>query len=47
MRNAIRVAGAQFTARRMVRDYVESYYIPAIRGHDSPDDPPIGTTRPD
>jgi glycogen phosphorylase len=47
MRNAIRVAGAQFSARRMVRDYVENYYISAIRGHDSPDDPPIGTTGPD
>ena len=42
MRNAIRVAGADFSARRMVRDYVEKYYIPAIRGHDTPDDPPIG-----
>ena len=44
MRNAIRVAGAQFSARRMVRDYVEKYYIPAIRGRATPDDPPIGTT---
>jgi glycogen phosphorylase len=43
MRNAIRVAGSRFTARRMVRDYVEQYYVPAIRGHDGPDDPPTGT----
>jgi starch phosphorylase len=43
MRNAIRVAGEQFTARRMVHDYVENYYIPAIRGYATPDDPPVGT----
>ena len=43
MRLAIRVGGAEFSARRMVRDYVNDYYIPAIRGYDTPDDPPIGT----
>jgi starch phosphorylase len=42
MRNAIRVSGARFSARRMVRDYVEQYYIPAIRGYSTPDDPPVG-----
>lgn len=47
MRNAIRVAGSQFTARRMVRDYVENYYIPAIRGYATPDDPPVEPSRPD
>jgi starch phosphorylase len=44
MRNALRVSGSVFTARRMVRDYVERYYIPAIRGHTAPDDPPTDTT---
>jgi starch phosphorylase len=40
MRNAIRVSGSQFTARRMVSDYVENYYVPAIHGFSTPDDPP-------
>jgi glycogen phosphorylase len=40
MRNAIRVAGAQFTARRMVHQYTERYYLPAIRGERFTDDPP-------
>jgi starch phosphorylase len=40
MRNAIRVAGRQFTARRMVIDYVERYYNPAVRGFSTADDPP-------
>jgi starch phosphorylase len=41
MRNAIRVAGSRFTARRMVQDYVEQYYVPAVRGFSTPDDPPV------
>ncbi len=40
MRNAIRIAGSRFTARRMVRDYVEQYYVPAVRGFSGPDDAP-------
>jgi len=32
MRHAIRVVGSRFTARRMVLDYTEQYYVPAIRG---------------
>ncbi|MEO8200422.1 MAG: alpha-glucan family phosphorylase [Gemmatimonadota bacterium] len=40
MRNAIRVAGSQFSARRMVQDYVQNYYAPAIQGFSAPDDPP-------
>ncbi len=43
MRNAIRVAGNLFTARRMVGDYARDYYVPAIRGYQTPDDPPIDT----
>jgi starch phosphorylase len=40
MRNAIRVAGSQFTARRMLIDYTERYYAPAMRGDPFSDDPP-------
>jgi hypothetical protein len=42
MRHAIRVAGSQFTARRMLIDYTERYYAPAMRGDPFPDDPPRG-----
>ncbi|HEX9895468.1 MAG TPA: hypothetical protein VGA78_16175, partial [Gemmatimonadales bacterium] len=41
MRNALRVAAGQFTAHRMLRDYSERYYVPAMRGDVSADDPPI------
>jgi len=40
MRNALRVAGARFTARRMVLEYTEQYYVPAMRGDPFIDDPP-------
>jgi starch phosphorylase len=40
MRNALRVAASRFTAHRMVRDYTERYYAPAMRGLDLHDDPP-------
>ena len=40
MKNAMWVAGARFTTRRMLRDYTNDYYVPAIRGDISPDDPP-------
>jgi starch phosphorylase len=40
MRNAIRVAGGHFTARRMVLQYTERYYLPALRGDAFKDDPP-------
>ncbi len=40
MRHAIRLSGSRFTARRMVQDYVQEYYAPAIRGEASGDDPP-------
>jgi starch phosphorylase len=43
MRNAIRVAGARFTARRMVLEYTERYYLPAIRGEPVTDDPPVAS----
>ncbi len=41
MKNAIRVAGTQFTGRRMVEQYVRAYYAPAILGDALQDDPPI------
>jgi starch phosphorylase len=41
MKNAMRVAGEQFTARRMLEEYVESYYVPSMTGETSPDDPPV------
>ena len=40
MRHALRLAGSRFTARRMVQDYVQERYAPAIRGESSGDDPP-------
>ena len=40
MRHAIRLAGSKFTARRMLQNYVQEYYAPAIRGEASGDDPP-------
>jgi starch phosphorylase len=42
MRHAIRLAGARFSARRMMQDYVQEYYAPAIRGDALADDPPTG-----
>jgi starch phosphorylase len=42
MRNAIRVAGRSFTARRMMIEYAENYYVPAMRGDPFDDDPPRG-----
>jgi len=42
MRHAMRLAGRRFTARRMVQDYVQEYYTPAIRGEAAGDDPPTG-----
>ncbi|HEU5303887.1 MAG TPA: alpha-glucan family phosphorylase, partial [Gemmatimonadales bacterium] len=40
MRHVLRLAGSRFTARRMLRDYVQEYYAPAIHGEASGDDPP-------
>ena len=39
MKHAMHIAGARFTAQRMVRQYLTEYYVPAIRGQ-MPDDPP-------
>ena len=40
MKNAMRVAGEKFTARRMLEEYVEKYYVPSMTDTSSPDDPP-------
>jgi len=40
MRHALHVAGARFTARRMVKQYVSEFYAPAIVGGGPGDDPP-------
>ena len=40
MRHALRLAGRRFTARRMVENYVQDHYAPAMRGDYSGDDPP-------
>ena len=36
------MAGRQFTARRMLQDYVDRYYAPILRGDPFVDDPPLG-----
>ena len=41
MKEAIRVAGSRFTARRMLQDYVDRYYAPILRGDPWTDDPPL------
>jgi starch phosphorylase len=42
MRHALRLAGSRFNGRRMVQEYVQEYYAPAIRDESSGDDPPTG-----
>jgi starch phosphorylase len=40
MKHALSTAGARFTARRMLMEYVEESYVPSILGHRVPDEPP-------
>ena len=40
MKHALWVAGRQFTADRMLKDYVRGFYAPTLRGEDKGDDPP-------
>jgi starch phosphorylase len=40
MRHALRLGGRRFTAHRMVAEYVQEYYAPAIRCDSSGDAPP-------
>jgi len=44
MKHAILTAARHFTARRMVRQYVRDYYVPAMQGGPRDDDPPQGAT---
>ncbi|MEJ2539118.1 MAG: alpha-glucan family phosphorylase [Gemmatimonadota bacterium] len=41
MKESIVVAGKRFTTGRMVRDYAERYYVPALRGELDHDDRPV------
>ncbi|MFI5207585.1 MAG: alpha-glucan family phosphorylase [Gemmatimonadales bacterium] len=40
MKQAMRTAGERFTAGRMLREYVDGFYVPAMRGDLPDDDPP-------
>ncbi len=40
MKQALRISGERFTARRMVQDYANHYYAPACRGEVQPSAPP-------
>ncbi|MBI3567752.1 MAG: alpha-glucan family phosphorylase [Gemmatimonadetes bacterium] len=40
MKHALRVAGRQFTSRRMLTEYVKDYYVPSMEGATTRDDPP-------
>jgi len=40
MKQSIQVAGERFNARRMLRDYVSQYYLPAMQADGGSDDPP-------
>jgi starch phosphorylase len=40
MRHALRLGGRRFTSHRMVADYVQEYYAPAVRCDLSGDAPP-------
>ncbi|HVO34496.1 MAG TPA: alpha-glucan family phosphorylase [Gemmatimonadales bacterium] len=40
MKHALKTVGERFTARRMVQQYAQSYYVPALRGDASGDEPP-------
>jgi starch phosphorylase len=40
MKEAIRTAGARFSARRMIQEYADDYYVQAVTGQLPDDDPP-------
>ena len=40
MKQAMRAAGQQFTARRMLLEYVRNCYLPSMLGEAVPDTPP-------
>jgi starch phosphorylase len=41
MKQALRIAGEKFDARRMVQEYVNQYYVPAASGDLSDPNPPV------
>ncbi|HSA56936.1 MAG TPA: alpha-glucan family phosphorylase [Gemmatimonadaceae bacterium] len=41
MKHAVRVAGQRFTARRMLQEYTTRFYVPAMCGRGTPDEPPV------
>jgi starch phosphorylase len=44
MKNALRVAASHYTTRRMVQEYANDYYAPALVGSRDFDDPPTDAT---
>ena len=40
MKQAMIAAAKTFTTHRMVKEYTERFYVPALRGGEGPDDPP-------
>jgi starch phosphorylase len=40
MKDAIRTAGSRFAARRMLQEYADDYYSPAVTAQLPDDDPP-------
>jgi len=42
MKETLRVAASQFTTERMVKEYTERYYVPALASRVDRDDPPTG-----
>jgi starch phosphorylase len=42
MKHALWIAGKSFTAGRMVKEYANRYYVPALRDEPEGDDPPTG-----
>jgi len=45
MKESLRVAGKRFTTARMVAEYAEEHYAPALRGVQDGDDPPTADER--
>ncbi len=46
MKQAMIAAAKTFTTHRMVKDYTERFYVPALRGASEPDDPPTDDQAP-
>ena len=46
MKHALRVSAQRFTARRMVAEYTDRFYVPALSGDLESDDPPTADVPP-